>query len=82
MAVILAIVLGFAGVCAFAAYNGTSHFYNGSGCGPIDILGYTFAVDIDCVTTSRAELLMGVVCLTLAVFVIIFGRGGSEHRRW
>lgn len=82
MAVVLAIVLTIGGVLSFAAYNGTAHVYTGVGCSPIDVMGYTFSVDLDCVTISRAELLVGAACLGLAVLVIAFGRGGSEHSRW
>lgn len=82
MAAILAIALALGGVVMLAAYNGTAHVYNGIGCGPIDVFGYAFSVDMDCVTISNAELVAAVACFGLAVLVLAFGRGGSEHSRW
>ncbi|MGI8825725.1 MAG: hypothetical protein ACR2JC_08775 [Chloroflexota bacterium] len=76
------IALCLGGVSMLAAYNGTIHANLGTSCGPIDVFGYAFNVDIDCLTVSRAELLLTVICFALATIIIIFGRGGREHSRW
>jgi len=82
MGIVFAIFLSVGGVLSLAAYNGTYHFSNGPNCGPIDVLGYNFNVDIDCLTFSRGELLIAIACFGLAVLTLIFGRGNSEHSRW
>jgi hypothetical protein len=79
--VIAAIILCLVGVAWLAARSGTPAG-NGPTCGPIDVFGYTFTVDIGCDLASKIELGAAIVCFALAVIALLTRRSGGDLRRW
>jgi hypothetical protein len=78
---IAAIILCLVGIAWLAARNGTPAG-NGPSCGPIDVFGYTFTIDLSCDLASKIELGAAIVCFALAAIALMTRRSRGDLSRW
>lgn len=78
---IAAVILCLVGIAWLAARNGTP-VGSGPTCGPIDVFGYIFTVDIGCDLASKIELGAAILCFALAAIALLTRRSGSDLSRW
>jgi hypothetical protein len=78
---LVGVLLAAGGAVCIFAYRGTPTG-PGPNCGPIDVLGYVFSVDLDCTTMQTFELIAAFSCFVLAVLAVVNARTRGIHSRW